>query len=78
MIITVLGKQHMEGFSKKTGNPYNFNVIHYVGKNRFVTGSAALSVKISNEMIPFDQIVVGGKLEIEYGPNGVEDACVVE
>ena len=32
MKIKVYGKAHLEGVAKKTGNPYNFNQVHYLGK----------------------------------------------
>lgn len=44
--IKVIGKQHMEGTSKKTGQPYNFNTIHYNAPARGVEGVAAKTVNI--------------------------------
>lgn len=38
MKIKVCGKAHLEGVAKKTGRPYNFNQIHYLGKARGVIG----------------------------------------
>lgn len=29
MRIKVYGKAHLEGVAKKSGNPYNFNQVHY-------------------------------------------------
>ena len=36
MKIKVIGKAHREGVSKKSGNPYNFNQVHYNGPDRGV------------------------------------------
>ena len=36
MIVEIIGKQHREGVSQKTGKEYNFNVAHYIGPDRGV------------------------------------------
>jgi len=43
MKITVIGKAHLQGTSKKTGNPYNFIQLHYNGPARNVVGLAAMT-----------------------------------
>ena len=46
MKIKVIGKAHREGVSKKSGNPYNFNQVHYNGPDRGVEGMAALTLNL--------------------------------
>lgn len=42
MIVEIIGKQHREGVSQKTGKEYNFNVAHYIGPDRGVIGAKGL------------------------------------
>ena len=46
MIIKVLGKAHREGVAKKSGNPYNFNEVHFLGKSFGVEGQAAMTANL--------------------------------
>ena len=39
MKITVSGKAHLEGVSRKTNNPFNFNQIYYLSPARGVEGT---------------------------------------
>ena len=48
MRIKVYGKAHLEGMAKKSGNPYNFNQVHYLGKARGVEGQAALTLALDS------------------------------
>ncbi len=50
MKIKVCGKAHLEGVAKKTGRPYNFNQIHYLGKARGVIGEAALTIALDPDI----------------------------
>lgn len=70
MKIKVLGKAHMEGVSKKTGNPYNFNQIHYLGKARGVEGQAALTATLDAVAFPISSIVVGADYNLEFDNRG--------
>ena len=58
MRIKVYGKAHLEGVAKKTGNPYNFNQVHYLGKARNVTGQAAMTLALDPIDYPIDTIEV--------------------
>ena len=60
MLIKVIGKSHMEGTSKKSGNAYNFNTVHFNAKARGVDGLAAKSANIDNSFMRFEDIVIGG------------------
>lgn len=70
MKIQVIGKAHLEGTSKKTGKPYNFNTVYYNGPDRGVEGLASLSLSLDPSMVPYNTIVVGDTYEVEFGPRG--------
>ena len=70
MKIKVIGKAHLEGTSKKTGNPYNFNQLHYIGKARGVEGDAALTMSLDPTFYSYAAIIVGGEYDVEFGPRG--------
>lgn len=55
MRIKVYGKVHLEGVAKKSGNPYNFNQVHYLGKARGVEGQAALALALDSFDYPFER-----------------------
>ncbi len=58
MKIKVVGKDHLAGTSKKTGNPYDFIQVHYLGRSRGVEGDAALTVSLAPSVYPFEKIPV--------------------
>lgn len=64
MKINVIGKTHMEGTSKKTGKPYNFNVIYYTTQlhGQYSAGFEAHDITIDESKYPFSF----WKLEKEY------------
>lgn len=70
MKITVIGKAHMQGTSKKTGNPYNFIQLHYNGPARNVVGLGAMTVNIDSSMARFDSILIPGDYLIEFDNKG--------
>ena len=70
MKIKVYGKAHMEGVSKKTGNPYNFNQVHYLGKARGVEGQAAMTLMLDPKDYPIGSIVVGEEYNVEFDNRG--------
>lgn len=70
MKIKVLGKSHLEGVAKKTGRPYNFNQIHYLGKARNVIGDAALTLALDPDIYPIDLIEVGKEYNVEFDNRG--------
>lgn len=70
MRIKVIGKQNRNGTSKKTGKPYNFNVVHYVGKSAFVIGEAALTLNLDPEEYPIDSIIVGANYDVDFDGSG--------
>ena len=70
MKIKVLGKAHLEGVAKKTGKPYDFNQVHYLGHDRRVIGQAALTLALDPSVVPFDSIVVGKEYVVDCDPRG--------
>ena len=70
MRIKVYGKSHLEGIAKKTGNPYNFNQVHYLGKARNVEGQAALTLALDPHDYPIDRIEVGKEYDVEFDQRG--------
>lgn len=70
MKIKVLGKFHMQGTSKKSGNPYNLNQIHYLGKARGVEGQSAETQFLDARDYPYDQIILGLEYNIEFDNRG--------
>lgn len=70
MKIKVLGKQHLEGISKKTGQPYNFNQVHYLGKQRGVEGQAALTLMLDPAEFPLGSIELGREYIAEFDGRG--------
>jgi len=51
MKIHVIGKAHLQGTSKKTGNPYGFIQIHYNGLARNVVGLGAMTLSLDPTMV---------------------------
>lgn len=70
MKITVIGKSHLKGVSKKTGSPYDFLQVHYNGRARGVDGVAALTLSLDPRDYPYEDINVGGDYNVEFDNRG--------
>ncbi|MEA5039131.1 MAG: hypothetical protein VB086_04760 [Clostridiaceae bacterium] len=70
MTITVIGKAHLEGTSRKSGKPYNLNQVHFNNKQRGVEGLAAQAIMIDPSIAPFDGIAVGAKYVVDFDQHG--------
>lgn len=70
MKIKVIGKAHLEGTSKKTGKPYNFNQVHYNGKALGVDGLAAKTLMLDPVSYPIVTIQVGADYNVEFDDRG--------
>lgn len=70
MIITVAGKAHFQGTSKKTGNPYDFITIHYLSKAARVDGMAAMTANIDPAMMRYEDIQVTHQYNIDFDNRG--------
>lgn len=70
MKIRVVGKAHHSGTSKKTGKPFDFIEIHYLGKGRGIIGEAAQTAIIDPKVFRLDELVVPGDYIIEFDNHG--------
>lgn len=70
MRIKVYGKAHLEGVAKKTGNSYNFNQVHYLGKARGVEGLAAQTLALDPIDYPISRIEVNREYDVEFDNRG--------
>lgn len=70
MKIHVEGKAHLEGVSKRTGNAYNFNQIHFLAPARGVEGLAAQTITVDPAMYPIETIRVGSTYDVEFDRRG--------
>lgn len=71
MIVEIIGKQHREGLSQKTGKEYNFNAVYFIGPDRGVIGARGLEVILDSHLYPLESIEVGARYDIQFGPRGV-------
>ncbi len=70
MKIKVVGKPHLAGTSKKTGNPYDFIQVHYLGRGRGVEGSAAMTVSLGPSVYSFEEIPIPCDAVLEFDGRG--------
>ncbi len=70
MKIKVIGKAHREGTSKRTGNDYNFNQVHYNAPARGVEGIAAKTFSLDPGAFPYGSIQVGSEYNVEFDERG--------
>ncbi len=70
MKIHVIGKAHLQGTSKRTGNAYDFIQVHYNGPARNVDGLAAMTLSLDPSMIQYGAIVVPGDYNVEFDNRG--------
>ena len=70
MKIKVMGKAHVRGIAKKSGNPYDCAVVHYASRARGVEGEAAKTVWLDNAVYPYDTIRVGCEYNLEFDDGG--------
>ncbi len=70
MRITVIGKQHLKGISKKTNNAYNFIQLHYNAPAMSVEGVAAQTVNVDPSFYPYESIQIGEVYVVEFDRRG--------
>lgn len=70
MIINVIGKRHCSGTSKKSGKPFDFSEVYYIGEQRNIEGKAGLSFTVDPSVLSYPEIVVGADYIAEFGPGG--------
>ena len=52
--------------SKKTGNPYDFIQVHYLGKAPGVEGNAALTLNLDPGQYFYEKITVPGDYNVDF------------
>lgn len=70
MNIKVVGKAHLQGTSKKTGNPYDFIQVHYLGRAPGVIGEAALTLNLDPNQYSYEKITVPGNYNVDFNGRG--------
>ena len=70
MRIKVFGKAHLSGTAKKTGKPYDFIQIHYLGKAYGVEGLAATTLSLDPKEYDYASIHVNGDYDVEFDNRG--------
>ena len=70
MRIVVVGKAHLKGTSKKTGNDYDFLQVHYLGPEFGVEGEAAQKISLDPQVVPYESIEVGAPYDAQFDPRG--------
>lgn len=65
MKVTVVGKEHKEGISKKTGNPYNSNLVHVTYPISGVEGQMVDTVWLDAVSYPLRSIEIGADYNYE-------------
>lgn len=59
MKLTIFGKVHRKGTSKKSGEPYDFWELHMAVQKRGVIGEAAEAKIVDGNLYDFDKLTFG-------------------
>jgi len=70
MKATVIGKEYVKGVAKKTGNPFEANVVHITYKKNKVEGQSCESVWLDPNNYPLSGIQVGKVYDIDRDSRG--------
>ena len=70
MKVCVIGKEHAEGTSKKTGNPFSNTVVHVSYKKNRVEGQAVEAIWLDAKSFPLDAIQVGKTYDVDLDNRG--------
>ncbi|NLW46313.1 MAG: hypothetical protein GXY86_03100 [Firmicutes bacterium] len=70
MKVVVIGKEHVSGKSRKTGNPFDSNIVHVSYKKNGVTGEACESIWLSPDSYPLSSIEVGKQYNLDRDSRG--------
>lgn len=69
MKIKICGKRHRTGTSKKSGQPFNFYELYYMGSDRYVEGLVGKSFTM-DPMYPFADIRLNAEYEVDFDQDG--------
>lgn len=70
MRVVLIGKEHMQGISKKTGNPYSFNIAHIERNESGVEGKVGDKVFLDTDKFPLTDLLLGATYDLEYNSRG--------
>lgn len=70
MKVTVIGKSHLSGTSKKTGKPYDSTIVHVSCKKNGVDGLAAETIWLDAKSFPVENIAVGQPYNVDRDSSG--------
>lgn len=70
MKVCVIGKEHAEGTSKKSGNPFSNTVVHVSYKKNRVEGQAVEAIWLDAKSYPLDSIQVGKTYDVDRDNRG--------
>lgn len=70
MKVTVVGKEHAEGISKKNGKPYSSTKVHVTHKQNRIEGLAAEVVWLDAASYPLDSVQVGKVYDLDRDNRG--------
>ena len=68
--VMVIGKEHREGISKKTGKPYSINVAYYTGEKPGVNGVVGFDTVIGLDLCSYENIQIGKYYLLEFDNRG--------
>ena len=69
MVVKIEGKEHRQGVSK-AGRNYDFIVLHFLAKQRYVEGQAAVTKNVSSDTVDYNRILVGQFYDLEIDLSG--------
>lgn len=69
-IIKLDGKEHRKGTSRKTGNEYDFYVLHFIAPQAGVEGKAAVQKLVDPSLIAYEKLLPGMHYELDTDLNG--------
>ena len=70
MKVTVVGKQNMTGTSRKTGKPFDSNVVHVTMEQNGVEGKAVQTIWLDPATYPLAGIRVGAAYTVDHDSRG--------
>lgn len=70
MKVSVVGKEHVSGISKKTGKPFDNNLAHISYSKAGVTGAATEVLWLDVADFPLDSIHVGRTYDLDRDNRG--------
>ena len=70
MKVTVLGKQNLQGTSRRTGKSFDSNVVHVSMEQNGVEGKAVQTIWLDPNTYPLAGIRVGAAYTVDYDSRG--------